>query len=212
MDLYELLGVAKDATKREIKKAYRKLARQHHPDRDGGDKEKFQEIQHAYMVLYDDKARQEYDRTGESGTKAKPTATQMAYENLAGLFTAVLTENVEKIHRLDIFKFMTDQVKTARREPEKLKAKNEKNIAQYERARKKLKRKSKRAKNPPIMETVISEQVRICRDHVTACNEDIRMYNLMIELMDDYDYEFDKPVEHESDRYTKEDIMRRLQF
>jgi DnaJ-class molecular chaperone len=60
MTHYETLGVAKDVTPDEIKKAYRKLASQHHPDK-GGDKAKFQEIQAAYDTLSDANKRQQYD-------------------------------------------------------------------------------------------------------------------------------------------------------
>jgi curved DNA-binding protein len=60
MDHYAVLGVAKNATADEIKKAYRKLASQHHPDK-GGDKAKFQEIQSAYDVLGDIEKRKQYD-------------------------------------------------------------------------------------------------------------------------------------------------------
>lgn len=60
MNFYETLGVAKTATADEIKKAYRKLASQHHPDK-GGDTAKFQEIQTAYETLSDADRRQEYD-------------------------------------------------------------------------------------------------------------------------------------------------------
>jgi len=60
MDYYGILGVAKTATPDEIKKAYRKLASQHHPDK-GGDKVKFQEIQSAYDVLSNSDKRQQYD-------------------------------------------------------------------------------------------------------------------------------------------------------
>jgi curved DNA-binding protein len=59
-DHYATLGVSKNATQDEIKKAYRKLAAKHHPDR-GGDTAKFQEIQGAYAVLSDDQKRAEYD-------------------------------------------------------------------------------------------------------------------------------------------------------
>ena len=60
MTYYEILGVTDGATADEIKRAYRKLASQHHPDK-GGDKAKFQEIQQAYDTLSDDGRRQQYD-------------------------------------------------------------------------------------------------------------------------------------------------------
>ena len=62
--LYERIGLAKDASETDIKKAYRKLALQHHPDK-GGDAEKFKEISEAYAVLSDPEKRRVYDATGE---------------------------------------------------------------------------------------------------------------------------------------------------
>lgn len=60
MDYYQILGVDKSASPEQIKKAYRKLASQHHPDK-GGDNAKFQEIQVAYSTLSDPQKRAEYD-------------------------------------------------------------------------------------------------------------------------------------------------------
>jgi curved DNA-binding protein CbpA len=60
MDHYQTLGVAKNATPDEIKKAYRKLAAQHHPDR-GGDTAQFQKIQQAYDILSDPAKRAQHD-------------------------------------------------------------------------------------------------------------------------------------------------------
>src|SRR5438552_7284137 len=66
-NLYDVLGVAKTATADEIKKAYRKLARQYHPDRNPDDKSaeaKFKEVQTAYDVLSDPEKRKQYDAYG----------------------------------------------------------------------------------------------------------------------------------------------------
>lgn len=71
-DYYEVLGVSKNATKDEIKKAYRKLAMQYHPDRNQGDKgaeDKFKEVGEAYAVLNDDKKRAQYNRFGHAGAQ-----------------------------------------------------------------------------------------------------------------------------------------------
>jgi len=59
MDPYKTLGVSEDTDQKEIKKAYRKLAAQHHPDR-GGDEERFKEVAEAYSILSDDQKRREY--------------------------------------------------------------------------------------------------------------------------------------------------------
>jgi DnaJ family protein A protein 2 len=63
-DLYETLGVSRGADPREIKKAYYALAKELHPDKAGGDPEKFKKVQHAYEILSDDQKRQIYDMGG----------------------------------------------------------------------------------------------------------------------------------------------------
>ena len=68
-DYYEVLGVSKNATEGEIKKAYRKLAMKFHPDvnKDPGAEDKFKEINEAYEVLSDQQKRQTYDQFGHAG-------------------------------------------------------------------------------------------------------------------------------------------------
>lgn len=66
-DYYKTLGVDKNATQDEIKKAFRKLALEHHPDKNGGEDAKFKEINEAYSTLSDSKKRQQYDTFGSAG-------------------------------------------------------------------------------------------------------------------------------------------------
>jgi DnaJ-class molecular chaperone len=76
-DYYEVLGVSRDASDAEIKKAYRKLARQYHPDRNPGDKAaeaKFKEVQEAHDVLGNKDKRTQYDRFGHAGPGGNPFA------------------------------------------------------------------------------------------------------------------------------------------
>lgn len=63
-NLYDILGVSKTASQDDLKKAFRKLAHQHHPDKTGGDAEKFKEINAAYQILSDANKRSQYDQYG----------------------------------------------------------------------------------------------------------------------------------------------------
>ena len=65
-DYYDILGISRSASQDEIKRAYRKAAHQHHPDK-GGESEKFKELNEAYQVLSDEKKRSAYDSFGHAG-------------------------------------------------------------------------------------------------------------------------------------------------
>lgn len=71
-DLYGILGVSREADAKDIKKAYYELSKIHHPDRPGGNADKFKEVQEAYEVLTDEQKRQVYDMTGQVGGQGGP--------------------------------------------------------------------------------------------------------------------------------------------
>lgn len=83
-DYYEVLGVSKNASADEIKKAFRKQAVQHHPDKEGGDETKFKEINEAYEVLKDQQKRQRYDQFGHAGVGGNGGGAGNPFEGFGG--------------------------------------------------------------------------------------------------------------------------------
>lgn len=127
-DLYDVLGVAKDATKQAIKSAFRKKAKGTHPDA-GGSAEQFYAIELAHRVLTDDKRRAEYDRTGE--TEAEPDNFEAAALSIiGGVVDRFLNDELAKHKDLvaQIRKTLRDEIEQSKRsvkEGEKYKARTE---------------------------------------------------------------------------------------
>lgn len=86
-DYYHILGVGKEASPEEIKKAFRTLAHKHHPDRTGGDAEKFKEINEAYQVLHDPKKRATYDQFGSAAFDGRGPQSPGGFGGFTGDFS-----------------------------------------------------------------------------------------------------------------------------
>src|SRR5262245_28786045 len=90
-DLYAVLGVPRGASAEEIKKAYRRLARQYHPDANPGDVEaeaRFKEIAVAYEVLSDPEKRQRYDAYGPEGLRGMAGGNGDIFSGFSDIFEA----------------------------------------------------------------------------------------------------------------------------
>lgn len=106
-NLYDVLGVNKDATKEEIKKAHRNGVKKNHPDK-GGDAEVFQQIQLAYDVLGDEQRRDKYDTTGETD-KPRDVFAEMFASFIDSLVTQLETSRTDNIDLIEIGNAMLEQ-------------------------------------------------------------------------------------------------------
>lgn len=195
-EMYETLGVGKKATKPQIKKAYRDLAKKHHPDRKGGTVDKFQEIQKAYMVLYNDKSREEYDRTGESTGKVN-SALSEAYASVASLFNTVIEQALGNLENVDFVEVCRKEINKHTSEAldgiSKLETRASRLKLAGKRLSKKKKSKKKKSQNmrESVLEGVLSEQLTNCGKNIATLKKKIDVCKLMLIIIEDYNYKVD---------------------
>jgi len=102
MTLYDVLGVAADASKEQINKAYKRTAQKVHPDKKDGDKKKFQALQRAHAILSNKESRERYDTTGEEDINP---AADLAVQELA----SIIDMGVKK-GAIDLVAFCQEQI------------------------------------------------------------------------------------------------------
>lgn len=110
-DLYADLGLKPDATKEDIKKAYRAAAKEHHPDR-GGKAEAFHRVTHAGQILIDPRRREAYDRTGDADARV-PDPEIVGAQTIVQLFDKLLAKYKDEIIYVDVVIEMKETLRTS---------------------------------------------------------------------------------------------------
>jgi curved DNA-binding protein CbpA len=190
MNPYQELDVPKDADAATIKRAYRKKASKHHPDKQGGDKEKFQLVKRAYEVLSDPSQRNRYDKTGE--IPDANTIQDQAFANIVHIVVQLI-DQVDAIESLDLKASVTKTIQTGISERQREREKTITRIKKFERAKSRLS--SKSGTNP--MAFVIDAQIEKMQDGVKIADDDIELAREMLRLWANYEYRFDAPVPRE---------------
>lgn len=114
-DLYQALGVDREASAADIKAAYRRLVRTHHPDA-GGDPDEFVRITTAYNVLEDVETRKAYDLSGEYGDENPLEAQMRVIHHIASMFERILTDLERPPEEFDIVAAMNGHTEKLRHE------------------------------------------------------------------------------------------------
>lgn len=162
MDLYAALGVARDATADQIKKAFRQLAKKHHPDA-GGDPEQFHAIALANDVLSDETKRAKYDETGEMpGTEKSENAEALAI--ISGLVEALANDIVMRdgVEHDDLVKKMVGQVDKQIAEM----LNNRKEAEKFEKKAVKIRKRFTAKKGPDYIGQMLDQKVDACRSAI----------------------------------------------
>jgi len=192
MSLYDILGINKDASEEDIKKAHRKQVKQHHPDA-GGTKESYQQVQLAYDVLKDKSRREKYDSTGE--TEKPRDAFQ---EKFAEFIAMVIIPKLEEAKSLeiDIITFGCKHISKAIAQAEESVTEGTRRVKRLNQAMTKLSKKSD--KSPNIMLSLLQNKVDNYNKQINELNTSIEFLNKASDELQDYTYDFNQEEEQES--------------
>ncbi|CDZ55065.1 DnaJ domain-containing protein [Neorhizobium galegae] len=185
-DLYDTLGVGKDATPEEIKKAYRGKAKSHHPDT-GGDPEQFHALQTAYDVLADGDRRKRYDETGDTGQTRERDPNQAALE-IIGRLVDELTQQIVMEDGLE----HTDLAAAMRKQLEKQIAgvkEDQRYARSFEQKATKLRKRFRAKKGPDYVGRMLDEKVKVCKQALDNAEKKLAIYDIAKQLLDDVDFQ-----------------------
>lgn len=178
-DLYEILGIDEGASPEEVRRAYKRLAQQHHPDREKGDPEEFEQVRSAFAVLGDAQRRARYDAGG--ATAEPPNIEAMATQMLAQLFSQVV-DNEEVV----------DVMATVRQHIEQEYSNFQENQAVIQRKLKLLDKRQKRmtAKTENnLFDGVVSDKKRAHENALSNLSHNIEINRQVNKMLDDYEYD-----------------------
>jgi hypothetical protein len=183
MKHYETLGVARTASQAEIKRAWRKLSSQYHPDRDTGDAERMAAVNAAYEILGNPERRARYDQTGDSGpSQQEQTMEQKAERALMEVFAQVIELDVDPVQEL------RHSFEDAIQEAETAINKSQTSIKKLEKRRAKVTVK----KGDNIFVMLIDGKVSSLKSSIERCKEQKEIAGAALKLLSDYQYHPDE--------------------
>lgn len=177
-DLYETLGVARDATPDEVKAAYRRAASAAHPDRHGGSTEDMQAVNAAYDTLRDPEARARYDEDGSYGSHKSIDSQADAY--LRRHFEAALDQDLEPV------RYAAAQLNTSRTDVGALRRTLNRDIAKAEKRLGKTKVKGKRRN---LVEEILRARLVTLNGRLAQCDEAEAVADRAAAVLADYEGE-----------------------
>lgn len=190
-DPYEILGLDKDATPKQINAAFRKKSKEVHPDKKGGSTEEFTRVKEASLVLLDPELRKQFDDTGTVGDKKPDNIAALAMEKIANFFitsiNAADNPMAPTLSQLNLVEagreFFRQQVSGAQQHINDY----EKNIKKFEKAMKRLKSK----RQDDVIKNMLRHHTSQMQRIIEATKQEIRCFNIALDILKDYEFETD---------------------
>jgi curved DNA-binding protein CbpA len=184
-DLYTTLGVTRTDGKEAIQRAYKKLAMQHHPDRNG-DHDAFTAIKEAYEILSDDRRRAQYDLTGD--TRPEIHLEDVRKQQLAMLMLQIIAQEKVDTRVVDIVQAMREHISSQMTGLTVQIEQHKNGILKLQEGVLRIKNK----KNETFLVQVLERQIENNEAHIRRFNESIDNMEALILMLEDYEYEVDK--------------------
>lgn len=193
-DPYETLGVSKDASPADIKRAYRNAAKKAHPDT-GGDPAAFHALQRAHDVLSDAERRARYDETGDMGDTRAPDPNAAALTIIGGLVDELTSQIImdDNIEHIDLAARMrnkvTSKIASIREDQDQDQDQDQEQARNFEKKAVAVRKRFKAKKGPDYVGQMLDAKVEACKATVKNADQQIAVYERALELLDDVHFD-----------------------
>jgi DnaJ-class molecular chaperone len=194
MDHYQTIGVDRNASQEEIKKAYREKSKELHPDANGGDDKGFAALGKAYEILSDPEKRKRYDETGSDNAN---NDEDMA-NSLISKLTLTFVENVGNVGEISLTEFISTYLKDQKkRGEEEIKASE----AILERTTNASNRIAKKGQGLNIILLTLQTKINFITSDIKNHKNNLLVFERALELIKEYEYTLEEKKESEENRF-----------
>lgn len=194
MEYYKILGLTSEATNGEIKKAYRKLAKERHPDTDTGSEEAFRELSEAYEVLSDGAKRDRYDRGEPVESESKEGR---ARRNISKIFDTIINSDFFDPASTDLSKRIDGEINEAS-------IKMNDDMEEMEIHIRKLEDIKGRIDGAEYLKEFIDNSITMLKAKIARVQEEIEIAEIMSKTLEGFTYEKDEESKNEEIEFSEE--------
>lgn len=203
-DLYETIGVNREASQRDIKKAYREKALRLHPDH-GGDEKEFKSLALAYRILSDEEKRKRYDNGENPDSLGSPTnEKQQAVSILCNIYLGVIEQYGVDLEHSDLRQLVLEKIEGGQGQIRSSKVALEAKIERYQCALKRMRVKT----GMNYLSGACESQIANFKNSILVLDGQMKIGDLARQMLEDYEYDFEELEEEKETPNPQADLFR----